>query len=57
MRIQSNIMNQYYDNDNVLGTSVLPNQNRGMEISELREIPNALVIDRINEEPDGLRVF
>ena len=43
--------------DDVLGTSVLPNQNRRMEISELREISNALVIDRSNDESYGLRLF
>ena len=41
----------------MLGTSVLPNQNRGIELLEIKVEPLVLVIDRINDEPNGLRVI
>ena len=55
-RNRENIKYKIYKVD-VLGASVLPNQNRGIELSGLNVEPIELVIDRSNDEPNSLRVI
>ena len=41
----------------MIGTLVLPNQNRGIELLELKVEPLVLLIDRSNDKLNGLRVI